>query len=230
MKISYKTYLNDRLKQVSFHGEPTYPLYVQVTYERKTIYFKSYYFELFSKPRYLLTVPAVGTKAPSIEEIIEQENEVISFIIEKHKDDFSLELFKTAYTYYSKDLCDVMERGFIQYLHVFFWDEGNPALGDVLLNGCSKVVAFDVVRDFKRTLNKPLYDRLVTNSLYYAPPYLPLYGFMTQTKRWPMLLLTVRELEQPENLRAFMEYVIKFYPDRPADQLLELVAKWTDYL
>lgn len=230
MKISYKTYLNDRLKQVNFHGELTNPLYIQITYERKTIYFKSYYFELFSKPRYLLTVPAVGTKAPSIEEIIAQENEVISFIIEKHKDDFSLETFKTAYTYYSKDLCDVMESGFVEYLHTFFWDEGNPALGDVLLNGCSKVVAFDVVRDFKRTLNKPLYEKLVANSLYYAPPYLPVYGFMTQTKRWPMLLLTVRELEQPENLRAFMEYVIKFYPDRPAEQLLGLVAKWTDYL
>lgn len=63
MKISFKTYLNDRLKQVDFHGQLTFPLYVQVTYERKPIYFKSYYFELFSKPRYLLTIPGVGSKA-----------------------------------------------------------------------------------------------------------------------------------------------------------------------
>ena len=56
-KISYKTYLNDRLKQVDFHGQLTCPLYVQVTFERKTIFFKSYYFELFSKSRYGLELP-----------------------------------------------------------------------------------------------------------------------------------------------------------------------------
>ncbi|AMP97403.1 hypothetical protein AY601_0447 [Pedobacter cryoconitis] len=226
MKISFKTYLNDRLKQVDFHGQLTYPLYVQVTYERKPIYFKSYYFELFSKPRYLLTVPGVGSKAPTIDEIIERENEVISFIIEKYKDNFSLELFKTAYTYYSKDLCDIMEKGFIDYLHTFFWDEGNPAFGDVLLQGCKNVIAFDVVRDFKRIFNKSLYEKLVTNSLYYAPPYLPLYGFMTKTKRWPMLILTVMEFNHPDTRNRFYEYASKYYSDRPADELLERALKW----
>lgn len=230
MKISFKTYLNERLKQVDFHGQLTYPLYVQVTYDRKPIYFKSYYFELFSKSRYLLTVPGVGSKAPTLNEIIERENEVIGFIIEKHKDNFSLELFKEAYAYYSKDLCDVMERGFVEYLYKFFWDEGNPALGNVLLQGCRNVIAFDVVRDFKRVLNKVQYDKLVTNSFYHAPPYLPVYGFMTQTKRWPMLILTVMEFEQPETLRAFLDYVTKYYPETSAGELLEQIITWTgDY-
>lgn len=230
MKISFKTYLNDRLKQVDFHGQLTFPLYVQVTYERKPIYFKSYYFELFSKPRYLLTVPGIGSKAPTIDEIIERENEVINFIIEKHKDNFSLELFKSAYAYYSKDLCDIMEKGFVEYLHTFFWDEGNPALGDVLLQGCKNVIAFDVVRDFRRVFSKPLYDKLVANSLYYAPPYLPVYAFMTQTKRWPMLIFTVMEFDRRETLKEFLEYVNKFYPERPAGEILEGILKWSNQI
>ena len=226
MKISFKTYLNDRLKQVDFHGQLTHPLYVQVTFERKPIYFKSYYFELFSKPRYLLTVPGVGSKAPALDEIIERENEVINFIIEKHKDNFSLDLFKTAYAYYSKDLCDMMERGFVEYLHTFFWDEGNPALGDALLQGCRNVVAFDVVRDFRRVFSKPFYEKLVTNSLYYAPPYLPLYGFMAQTKRWPMNIFTVMEFDRSDTREGFLQYVAKSYPDRPAEEILERALNW----
>src|SRR5260370_31403764 len=95
-KISYKTYYNDRLKKVDFHGQQAYPLYVQLTYERKTIFWKSYYFELFSKPRFFLDIPGAGTKGPELELAIRKEKEVIEFIIEKHQHDFSLELFKKS--------------------------------------------------------------------------------------------------------------------------------------
>jgi hypothetical protein len=230
MKISFKTYFNDRLKEVDFHGKLTHPLYVQVTFERKTIFFKSYYFELFSKHRYFLVVPGVGSKGPELEQVIERENEVIRFIIDKHRDDFSLKVFKQAYAYYSKDLCDVTEKGFIDYLHTFFWDEGMPALGDIILQGSRNVIAYDAVRDFKRSFNKPLYEKLVANSFYYAPPYLPLYGFMTQTKRWPILILTVMEFEKPETIKSFSDYVVMHYPEMPVDELLGQVAKWTKYL
>jgi len=230
VKISFKTYFNDRLKEVDFHGKLTHPLYVQVTFERKTTFFKSYYFELFSKPRYFLVVLGAGSKGPSIEEVMERENEVIRFIIDKHQDDFSLEVFKQAYAYYSKDLCDVTEKGFIDYLHTFFWDEGMPALGDIILHGSKNVVAYDTVRDIKGSFNKPLYEKLVANSFYYAPPYLPLYGFMAQTKRWPMLIMTVMEFERTETLKAFSHYAVQFFPEMPVDELLEQIAKWTKYL
>lgn len=226
MKISYKTYLNDRLKQVDFHGNLTYPLYVQVTFERKTIFFKSYYFELFSKPRYFLVVPGVGSKGPTLEEVIEREHEVIAFIIEKHKDDFSLEVFKQAYAYYSKDLCDVTEKGFINYLFTFFWDEGIPALGDIVKNGSTKVIAYEAVRDMKKSFNKTFYEKLVANSFYYAPPYLPIYGFMAQTKRWPMLILTVMEWKRPKTQAEFKKYATLYYPAMPMEELVIQVNKW----
>jgi hypothetical protein len=228
-KVSYKTYFNDRLKQVSFHGKLTYPLYVQVTFDRKTIFFKSYYFELFSKPRYFLSVAGL-TGGPSIEDIIKKENVLIDFIIDKNLPDFSLELFKQEYAYYSKDLCDVTEEGFIDYMYVFFQDKGMPAFAVTVQQGSRFRIVYDVVRDMKRAFNKPLYDELIENSFYYAPPYLPLYGFMQQTKKWPMLSLTVLEWEDEKIKNQFADYIQKYYPTIDLKEVTEQVNKWLDHL
>jgi hypothetical protein len=228
-KITYKTYLNDRLKQVDFHGQLTYPLYIQLTFERKTIFFKSYYFELLSKSRYFLSVAGLS-KSPSIEEVIAKENEVIDFITSKHGDDFSLEVFKQAYAYYSKDLCDVTENGFLDYLHTFFQDKGMSNLAVVIREGAKSCSAYDVVRDLKRAFQKPLYDEMIENALYYAPPYLPLYGFMVGIKKWPQLFLTSMEMERPDTLSAFRDYIVKHYPGIAVEDVLKQVGTWPDYL
>jgi hypothetical protein len=98
----------------------------------------------------------------------------------------------------------------------YFCDEGSPAIGDVLLHGCKNVIPFDVVRNFRRVFTKPAYEKLVANSLYYAPPYLPIYAFMQKSKRWPMLILTVMEFEPQETMREFLKFSHANYPDRPA--------------
>ena len=228
-KITYKTYLNDRLKQIDFHGQLTYPLYIQLTFERKTIFFKSYYFELLSKSRYFLSVAGLS-KSPSIKEIIARENEVIDFIIGKHGNDFSLDVFKQAYAYYSKDLCDVTENGFLDYLHTFFEDKGMPGLATVIREGAKSCNAYEMVRDLKMAFQKPLYDEMIENALYYAPPYLPLYGFMVEIKKLPMLILTAMELERPETRSAFRDYIVKHHPGIAVEEVLRQVGKWPDYL
>ena len=94
--LPHKTYFNYRLKQVNFHGMTTFPLYVQVTFARKTHFFKSYYFELFTKERYSLKIPgtciAEGSRHSPSDYSWKQK--LSTFITEKHPDDFSLELFK----------------------------------------------------------------------------------------------------------------------------------------
>lgn len=224
-KVSYKTYFNERLKEVYFHGKSTYPLYVQVTFDRKTIFFKSYYFELFSKPRYFLSVAGISG-GPSIEAIIEKENELIDFIIDKNLPDFSLDLFKQEYAFYSKDLCDVTEEGFIDYMFTFFQDKGMPALATTVQQGSRFRIASEVVRDMKRAFNRPLYDELVDNSFYYAPPYFPLYRFMEQTKKWPMLSLTVMEWEDEKTTVGFIEFMKKYYPDKDSAETVNQINKW----
>lgn len=228
-KVSYKAYLNDRLKEVFFHGKMTYPLYIQVTFDRKTIFFKSYYFELFSKPRYAIFMDG-KSNGPSIDAIIKKENELIDYVIDKTLANFSLDLFKQEYAFYSKDLCDITEEGFIDYLFVFFEDKGMPALATTIQQGSKFRILFDVVRDMKRAFNKPLYDELVENSFYYAPPYLPLYGFMQQTKKWPMLSLTVMEWEDIKTKARFAEYIMRYYPDKVAGEVMTEVDKWLTYL
>ena len=228
-KVSYKTYLNDRLKEVYFHGVMTHPLYIQVTFDRKTIFFKSYYFELFSKPRYSLAVAGLS-KGPSIEEIIKLENAVIEFIIDKHADDFSLVLFKQEYAFYSTDLCDITEEGFIDYLYAFFQDKGMPTLAVVVREGSRYRIAYEVVRDMKIALTKKLYAEMVENSFYHAPPYLPLYGFMQGTKKWPMLSLSVMEWESGNIQASFEEYVKKQYPGIGTMGVLTEVSKWVSWL
>ncbi len=224
-KVSYKTYLNDRLKEVFFNGRMTYPLYIQVTFERRTIFFKSYYFELLSEPRYA-TSAAGRMRGPSMDEITAKENELIGFIVDRHPDDFSFELFKKEYASYNKDLCDVMESNFVDYLRTFFQDKGMPYLATVLREGSKFRVAYDVVRDMKIALNRPLYDELVENSLYYASPYLPLYGFMTQVKKWPLLTLSVMDWETGNTKEAFSSYIQKHYPEQDADEIKKQMERW----
>jgi hypothetical protein len=227
-KVSYKTYFNDRLKEVYFHGEMTYPLYVQVTFDRRTITFKSYYFELFSKPRYVIFMD--GPHGPKMQDIIEKENALIDFVIDKNLPDFSLDQFKLDYAYYGKDLCDVTEEGFIEYMFTFFQDKGMSALATTLQQGSKFRILYDVVRDFKKALNRPLYDELIENSFYFAPPYLPLYGYMQQTKRWPMLSLTVMEWDDPKTKTGFKEYVSKYYPAQDLEAVMKEMEKWLSRL
>ncbi|WP_127125429.1 hypothetical protein [Pseudoflavitalea rhizosphaerae] len=228
-KVSYKAYLNDRLKEVFFHGKMTYPLYIQVTFDRKTIFFKSYYFELFSKPRYAIFMDG-KPNGPSIDDIIKKEYELIDYVIDKTLPNFSLDLFKQEYAFYSQDLCDVTEEGFIDYLFLFFQDKGMPALATTIQQGSKFRILHEVVRDMKRAFNKPLYDELVENSFYYAPPYLPLYGFMQQTKKWPMLSLSVMEWEDIKTKARFADYILKYYPDKDASEAMTQIDKWLAYL
>ena len=226
-KVTYKTYFNDRLKKVFFHGVLTYPLYIQVTFDRKTIVFKSYYFELFSKPRYVIFMSG-KMHGPKIKEIIEKENELIEFVIDKNLPDFSIKNFKQDYSFYSKDLCDEMELGFIDHLFVFFSDKGMPALATTIQQGIKFRIAYDVVRDMKNALTKPLYNELVENSFYYAPPYMPIYGFMQQTKKWPMLSLTVMEWQNDFIKENFTEYIKKYYSEMDIKHVMAQIEKWLE--
>src|SRR5579859_5132707 len=111
--ISYKTYFNKQLKQVVFQGEKTYPLYVRVTFDRRSVFFKSYYFSLFSQPRYdFLKV--------SLTQIDELERRAIDYIIAWMAERFDLEVFLHQYKLLSSDVLDTSEGDFRFWLWRFF--------------------------------------------------------------------------------------------------------------
>jgi hypothetical protein len=228
-KITFKTYLNDRLQQVPFHGKRTYPLYIQVTFERKSMVFKSSYFELFSKPRFVL-FSGETKHGPSIDQVISKEKELIEYVIEKTRDNFSLDLFREVYMYYGRDLCDLTETGFSSYLFTFFHDKGMPALATAIQEGGKLRMLYDVVRDLHKALNKTLYEELIENSFFYAPPYLPLFGFMLESKKWPMLSFVVMEWNNSEFKQKFEDYVLKHYPSHESKVVIKQVNKWVNAL
>lgn len=221
--------MNDRLKQVDFHGRITHPLYIQVTYDRKTIFFKSYYFELFSKSRYAQVKPDGNIIAPKLELIVEKEIEVIDFVIEKLKDGFSLEAFKKLYSYFSQDLCEVTERDFITHLCLFFQKRGMPHMAELIKWGTQYLVTYDLMMDFKKMLKKDLYKELLKQSIRHAPPYLQLYSFMMHKKKPPIVSLTALDWERIETVSAFKNFVELNYPDMNTTQLIGQVNNWPKY-
>src|SRR5687768_18463796 len=101
--ISYKTYFNERLKPVSFHGTEMHPLYIQVIFDRKPIYFKSYFFDLLVKRK---NNTAAQTGKSMMEVIERKEQRLLEFLSSLQEEAFSLERFKADYQYYARDLLD----------------------------------------------------------------------------------------------------------------------------
>jgi hypothetical protein len=224
-KISYKAYFNDRLKQVSFHGLLSYPLYLQVTFERKSIFFKSYYFELFSKARY---VNMTGIKAQQslINKIIKKETDLIKFIVGKNISSFSFERLKVQYAHYCKDLLDEMQPMFLNYLKTFLEEEGLPALGNVLQHGSEINSAFDLIQDMKKAFVPSLYQKLVNNSLFYGPPYLPLYSFMLLNSKVLLQTITIKDWEEQNLKEPFISFLAENYPSVDAPALSKKIEEW----
>lgn len=210
-KVTHKVYYNDRLNKVLFHGKPTHPLYVQVTFDRKTIVFKSNYFELFSKPKYGMAHLG-DVYGPDLKEIIEKEDVLIDFVVDKNLKNFSLDLFKQEYNFYSRDLLDEMEVGFRDYLYTFFKDEGMPWLATTLQEGSKYISPFNIVYDLKIGFNRKIYDKLIENSFYYAPPYYPLYEFSQKLHKILPTTLTVFEWTRSGMLEQFVDFMNKKYP------------------
>lgn len=228
-RVTYKTYDNDRLKQTNFHGKLMYPLYVQVTFDRKSIFFKSFFFDLFSKPKYAARI-AGQVFGPDVKDIIKKEESLIEFIIDKNRDNFSLDLFKTEYAYYGRDLLDMMEPGFLDYLYTFLHDEGVPYLAETVNIGSLTCKLYDLVLDFKRCLNPKLYQKLWENSFYYSPPYLVLCAFNEKPQQTLLKAFTVMDWEQPGIKEDFEKFIIKNYPDIKAREIIRSIANQLDKL
>lgn len=222
-QVTYKTYFNERVNPVDFHRKQTYPLYVQVTYNRQTIFFKSAFFDLLSIKRPMLT--SARMLPPTVEDASRMEEELIECIVLKHTDDFDLELFKREYQYYTRELETLLEASFIDYLTTFFEDKGKATFARLIQTGSSKLIVPYLLHDMKGILTPKIYEELIENSLYHAAPYIPLIHFTQQFKQWPFMFLTVKEWEDPGTQAAFTAYCEQRYPQVPAADFLKDINK-----
>jgi hypothetical protein len=154
------------------------------------------------------------------------EEKLIEFVIDRHPDDFSLEVFKQEYDYYSQDLLDEMEPGFMNYIQTFFEYEGMPNLGDVLANSRWEVSLYDVIRDLKMALNPDLFQRLIDHTFHYAPPYFPLHQFIETPLRPPLTVLTVMDWEIPSTKKGFSDFMERNYTRQDLSEVLGQIDGW----
>jgi len=209
--ISFKSYHNERVKPVLFHGKEMHPLYLQVTFDRQSIYFKSYFFDLLSAPRYSLR-HITGNRNPVINEVKEKEEKLVNYIIEKNAGNFSLELFRQQYNYYSRDIISELEKGFFEYLETFFADEGYSLLPVILHNSSKHISCGVLLEDFKSSFKPALYSKMMENAVYYAPPFIPVAGFAAQYLKDRLITFSVYEWEEPTIKVLFDNFLKKNHP------------------
>lgn len=224
--VTYKVYPNTKIRTVPFHGIMKPPLYIQLIFDRRNTEYKSNLFNLFQQPKYGIRV-AGELHAPPMDEIIRREEKLVEYVIDKYPDNFSFELFKKEYDYYSRDLLQEMEPGFIKYLHTFFQDEGMPYLADALPGGIETSPAFGVVRDFKRSLKPDLYLRLIDHSFDYSPPYLPLAQFAEEWRRGPLTSILVMDWLSPETQQDFRVYMQRTFPEKDVMEVISEIENYT---
>jgi hypothetical protein len=169
--VTYKTYFNDRIYPVIFQGQETYPLYVQVTYDRKTIFFKSYYFNMYVLPKYEF----LGISLAQVEKL---ESRLIESIIISNSDSFSLDDFSRKYKLLGSDLLEGFERPFKIWLSNFFKSEGSPGLAAVIVHDLDEVAAIQLWDDLKRNLQPDIFDRMREKAVRYGPPYFALAAYV----------------------------------------------------
>lgn len=218
-KVTYKPYFNERIKPVKFHKEDMHPLYVQVTFDRKSIFFKSYYFDLFTQSKY-------AELETSIEQIIEQEGRLIEYIINKNTDNFTLDLFSQEYKYYCTDLLDRMDEPFKDYLVNFFMDEGIPKFAGIVRAIIDSLSSIQIVDIFKDGLKPELAAKMIEHAVYYAPPYIPLAAFVRQIHPTGLLSFPIFEWRQPQIPAALDDFLDKSYPEYNKMDVKKDIEKW----
>jgi hypothetical protein len=210
LKISYKLYQNERIHSVSFHGQEVHPLYIQLIHNRKPVYFKSYFFDLLSNEKYIISSGA-GDQHPNMDEVISKEERLLNYLIQPGL--FSLDTVRKDYVGGSFDLLYYMDIDFKEYMIVFFCDEGKPEFARIVLGARSLITSNGILEAFKGSLKPALYSKLIEHATYYAPPYLPLEAFSKTLSKDAFSTFSLYEWNDPAIQLSFKEFLQAKYPD-----------------
>lgn len=224
--VTYKVYPNARIKPVPFHGSSVFPLYIQMTFDRKTTVYKCNLFDLFLKPKYGIGVTG-ETVSANLLEIIKREEKLIEWIIDKHPDNFSLDLFKKEYDHYSIDILNEFEPIFRGFMTTFFQDEGLPSLADVLKKETPERSLAWVLDDMKLALKPDLYKKLLEYSFQqFIPPYPILFQFAAWLVPGPLTSLTIMDWENSKPKLEFLNFMNAHHPDKDFFAIFNKTVAW----
>jgi len=223
-KISYKVYPNTRLKPVWFHGRQQYPIYIVVVYNRTPTYFKSYYFDLLTHPKYAIH-SVIGRKEPVIDDILKKEQELLEYLVEKYILDFEIERFKQEYFRLGRDLLFEIEESFQRYMATFFHDEGLPVFASLVSEGGKHTTSENILHDLKVVLKVDSFKKLMENAAFYAPPYVPLCAFIRSRQKTSIPLFSILDWESEGIQKEFRRFIISSYPNYDVELTENYLAK-----
>ncbi|WEK17964.1 MAG: hypothetical protein P0Y49_14275 [Candidatus Pedobacter colombiensis] len=227
-KVTYKLLFNEQLKKVSYLGVLTHPLYIQITYKRKTTNIKSSYFDILASSLFH-SYQLKQIKIPSIEKIIILERELIDFTIEKLAEGFSLESFRNAYEFYGTNICDELEKGFRVYLFMHFNEKGLGNLGKSIAEGSEQRNLYLVLQEMKKAIKPEIYNLLIKNSFSANQPFLPLYDFFLQSNM-KVPFINIMQFQKPSIQSSFNDFINSKYNKADCDRINKGLNFWLDQL
>lgn len=217
--ISYKTYLNTRLNPVVFRGEETHPLYVRMTFDRQTAIFKSYFFDLFARPKYQF----LKMNIPGIEKM---EIETIGRIIGRRQTgEFYLSAFLQQYKLLTACLLDTFDRPFQEWLSAWFQKNDLPGLSVLIQTGMEKTAAIRVWDDLEKCLEPSIYEELKDAAISDAPAYLPLVTYARHSSPKGPFCLPLLDWSDEQNRLSIEDFFDDTFGNRRVDfdKLLRIV-------
>ena len=222
-RITYKIFLNKRLKEVLFHDKTTHPLYIQLTYRRLNIVFKSYYFDLFAAKRYANP----GKLTPNIEDVIAMERRVLEHIVDQNHVQITLVRLQKMYYFYSNDLCTSSEEVYGASLFLLLREHGNGSFARALANGYihREQVLYEIVEDMSQLFRADVYRNLLQKMEDMQQFYIQLYGFMLRHKTSPYRYLSVLDWETGTTKSDFSAYLYSIGTYNPG-AIIEYIDGW----
>jgi len=154
-KITVKFFLNEAVEPVTGEGKKKYyPLYVQVTYDRKNMQFKSKYGEHYS------SLEEVKPALMQFEERVIKN--IISYEANKEKGEYNLKGLKRKYEVYSISILEVLEGYLKPKLRLAILKTGNELTNVLNFNDHSATtwLLYEAARLLFKNLEESLSEKL----------------------------------------------------------------------
>jgi len=224
-KITYKVFLFERVKKkVQFFDREIYPLQIRITAGTRTLYMKSYFFNLLLQNRYQ-RVTVGNNQSISIGDVIAFEQKLMDYLLST-EGNISPDSVRQQYRSLCRDLLQQLDDAFKTFMIDFFIDSNLPAYALFLTNdGCNYSSEF-ILKNLEQSLQPGMYDQLLQSAAEKGPPYIPLIKFFREKINAPIPVLPVYIWQQEAVSRTFRLFAQTKFPEysRPADYINNLLT------
>ena len=230
--ITYKVFLFERVKKkVKFFDTETYPLQIRLTAGIRTLYLKSYFFSIMQQNKYQQEI-LFNARKISINDVIDTEEKLIKYILNKQRKAASLELVRQQYSFLSYDLLHELDENFKKFLVDFFFSQNLPAYSLFIKNDGSNHTSEFILDNLEMSLQPVVFNKLLQSAVKKAPPYIPFIKFFRENIKSTLPVFPVYQWKQETVLNNFLTFVSKKFPEyqlsQPADYINRLLQQLPD--